>query len=1073
MQRLIPIAVSFAVVLLAYLAYSAAVVPWIEPAAAFGTHSGMTLSSVRGGDNPRLAPLRELFPPGSWELQNPKILESDQLKLLIGDYRTRPDGSVEIRPCTMILLPEGIEDDYMRHRQAVVMQAPAGAVLRFDRPLNLSLVDVGRLVGAQIVGAITIRGQGRSPAADDDLSMSTRDIQMNEQEIWTPHAVQFRYGGTSGLGRQLRIKLQQGRPPGRSAGPSVGGIELVEISRVERLHLELGGAGGVKATPMQQSIPDAAGAASGSIVRRLSGAQPAMPGSLGIDPNLPLEVTCQGPFRCDLVNQVATFEDRVNVWRVHPVGPSDQMNCELLAIYFAGGPAGSSGPAPPDAASGDSPSRTMQVTRIEARGNPVVISAPSEKVYARGQRVEHDLVRGRTTLESDSESVLQREHNEIHARTLFYQAAATGKLGEIFASGPGWIRGQMGERPDQKLFARWNEKLRVQPQEQSQVISLTGGAAVGFDAMGEIAAREIHFWLHELPQEKQGDAMQLLPDRMLALTGVAIQSQQLTGALEERMEIWFEPAGSPSNERWRAGQASVALAPPRILTQYRVPRVAAYPTGGSVLEGAAAPGGAGGRGSAASASVYAVTPVAQGGGAGEDAAGGDLAAPAAASHPLPAQAAGRSHFEIRGRRLRARVALPEHGEAELVELLLEDDVEFKETQTAQPGERPIRITGKQVHAIDAMRPHAAVTVVGEPAKHAHFEGRGLGLTGPNINLNRGVNRLWVDGGGRMDVPIDRDLQGQPLAVPSMLSIDFQKRMEFDGLTARFEQSVVAGTPAQRLMTETLEVIFREPIRFAEGQPQPDAQPKQILCRGGVSMESRTIENGQQVRLDRMQMADLGINLLSGAMTGGGPGWLVSVFHGDDSTLPGQGASGFGRLLPAEREPKPADPNDPGLRCLHVHFRGAMSGNLLSRSVSFERVRTVYAPVRDWMATLDEDDPARLGPGGVIMRCDRLTVNQMTTPLNGRQTVELEADGNIKVDGQGFSARGLRMTYAEAKDLLVLEGDGRTDAELFHQRQVGGEWQQYAARKLLFCPQTSRYLGAIGARTLQLSGLSGE
>ncbi len=75
----------------------------------------------------------------------------------------------------------------------------------------------------------------------------------------------------------------------------------------------------------------------------------------------------------------------------------------------------------------------------------------------------------------------------------------------MLAKGPGWLRGEMADRPGQQLEARWREKLEARPQDQNQVISLLGGARLNFQAMGpmgQLDARDIHFWLHESPQEK-------------------------------------------------------------------------------------------------------------------------------------------------------------------------------------------------------------------------------------------------------------------------------------------------------------------------------------------------------------------------------------------------------------------------------------------------------------------------------------------------------------------------------------------------------------------------------------------
>ena len=124
-----------------------------------------------------------------------------------------------------------------------------------------------------------------------------------------------------------------------------------------------------------------------------------------------------------------------------------------------------------------------------------------------------------------------------------------------------------------------------------------------------------------------------------------------------------------------------------------------------------------------------------------------------------------------------------------------------------------------------------------------------------------------------------------------------------------------------------------------------------------------------------------------------------------------------------------------LHCLHVKFRGSITGNLLRRQLTFhDQVRTSYGPVDNWDAMLTTENPDQLGPRGVTVRCDQLSVVQMLLPVGGRRAVELEALGNAVVENITFTARGNRITYAEAKDLLILEGDGRSDAELWRQLQ---------------------------------------
>jgi hypothetical protein len=199
----------------------------------------------------------------------------------------------------------------------------------------------------------------------------------------------------------------------------------------------------------------------------------------------------------------------------------------------------------------------------------------------------------------------------------------------------------------------------------------------------------------------------------------------------------------------------------------------------------------------------------------------------------------------------------------------------------------------------------------------------------------------------------------------------------------------------------------------------------------------------------MQVSDMAVNLLSGALNGG-PGELSSVRRGAESSL---GAMPFG-------QPNPAAPVPPAaaapLKCLHVIWDGSIVGNVKSRTLQFRgQVRTGYAPVDAWETRIPVDNPDKLGPDGAIVNCGRLTVAEVFTPLGGKKSIELEAFGNAQVEGTTFKALGNRITYAEAKDLLILEGDGRSDANLFRQDRPGDPPTTLAAQKIWFWPKTKR------------------
>ncbi len=1004
MSRTSRIAGSFAIVMIAYWVYALLAVPWIEPTTNRlhpGEITQIERDRARKLVDIQLDQVRAHFPPGGMEalgLKEPKILESNRAKLLFQTYEHHSDGSVVLRPCAIIFAYEGpAEDEAQRRRRSVILEAPGGARLQFDPPLDINRARIGRLVRGQLDGPVTIRSDWKQPGPEDDLLIVTRDIQLTEQTIFTPHPVEFRWGPHFGRGKEMVMKLLAGEPrPGmEAAGTNIVGIESFELRRIERLHLDLG---------------------------------------------QPVEIQCRGPFRFNVLRRVATFSERVDVLKLNPGGPADQIACDLLSLYFAERKAG--------AAKAEPGALDLVAERLECRGNPVVVTAPSRKLNARAPRIEYNLLTEAIVLDGNQEVFLQQGPNEIHAQSLYYQAAKQGGLGRVVAQGPGWFRGRLDKASDRRLEAVWKKRLQVYPHQKKQVISLDGGAELKYQGVGQLQAREIFFWLVESPPAAGDKRTRLRPDRMLARDDVRLNSPQLSGKVNQ-LEVWFEERDRGSGIGDRDSGFGV-----------RDSGVGKRP--------ATAVAGVGNRAVGESSKF-----------SGRRNDGQPMT-------PLPENSQRR--YEVVGRLLQANVLLG-GPQPVMSHLLVEDDVCFREIPISQPGEKPLLIRGDRLEVADASErrtgcqpvPLAVVKITGTPAR---FEGQGLGLTGSNINLDRGANRLWIDGAGRMDLPLPEGLPNQKPVDGGVLTVKWQGGMEFDGGTARFEESVEASGPSQQLRTEKMEVELRRPISFSEPNPPEQPQVEEIRCYGGVAMENRSFDRQQQLNsFDRIQVTDLAVNVQSGALTAGGPGWFNSVSRGAGGL---SGTLGATAGLSSSAERTAAQPNrgtlvqypnvgsstdNPSsknqLHCLTVRFQGSITGNLLRRRLTFHnQVRTARAPVADWDAILPTDNPDALGPDGMTLRCDRLSVVEMSTPTGNRRSVELEALGNTVAEGTTFTARGHRITYAEAKDLLVLEGSGRSYAELFRQLKVGTPPSRAAARKILYWPKTKR-LQLIDAQSLQI------
>ncbi len=1066
MPRLVRISTTFAIVVAAYWAYAFWVVPRIEPP--IGRRAAGPASAPLPPID-RLVGLRQLFRPDDWEVgPNTVVLESEQVKFLVPDreYSGGADNrTVRFEKCTIIFTPHGgSTDEAERVREAVVLQAEKGAELEFDQPFDLKRGSIGRLKAARLNGRIVIRGEGKSPGPEDDIYAVTNDVQLTEQRVWVPHPIEFALGRSSGRGAEMQIKFVPGDAwaSAGSHGLNIAGVESIEVRRLDRLHLD--------PSLFLRQVVDG-------------------PVAGGQEAALPIEIVCRGPFRFDLGQQLATFEDRVDLRRIHPDGPADQMDCDVLAIQFGprrenakstarrqhAGIATREEPPFGDAAYGtvarndarngphDTTPKTdanpaaprgpqglmaLEVRRVEARGNPVVVRAPRQHLETRGESLRYDPWETQLVLEDSREVSIQQEANEIRARRIEYRMGEPGCLGEAVAEGPGWLRGKVDDKLAQPLHAQWRGRLHFRPDEhRQQVLSLLDGAEMNYGALGKLKASEIHFWLNEVPGEAAGASPSprktaIQPDRMLARNQVQMRAAQFNGAVRQ-LEVWFEPPSASPTPRPPPAQPALPRTQANSAVSATVQLARHFPR------------------AARTAWRFATDDSPWSGVAVSQAGVGSLLGPASVD-PAAGRALG-SQFEIEGTLLRARVAgLGER--AEITELIVEGNVRLVESRTTQATDRPLAVAGDRIHVIGAGTPHAAIGLTGNPAR---FEGRGLALVGSNINLNAGTNRLWIDGPGQVELQMDRDLQGRPIeraepgnAPGNPLVIQWHDRMALDGRTVRFDESVVASSGHQQLRAETLEVGFREPIRFHEAHQAARPDIETLVCRGRVLLEGSDAEAGAKMSTELVDVADLVLNRSTGVVRAGGPGRVISVRRQSSQSL-------FPNLV----EPGSATAGSPTpLVYLDVRFQRELTGNLIQRQMVFhEQVRCTYVPVASWDARFDDDSPEAIGPHGATLTCDRLAATQIMAPGTRERAWALEAEGNARAEGQAFLAQALRMTFDQAKGLLVLEGDGRSDATLYVQQQPHQRRASQQSRRILFWPATKQFV-LDGFRSLEIPNL---
>jgi lipopolysaccharide export system protein LptA len=977
MPRLIRFITSFVTVLGAYWLYALLAVPLIEPAAA-GPQQGSVRDrrGAAGRINDRLGELQELVPAEARaQLKTPLIIESDDFRLLLQKYKPQGDGRVTIEPCVLIYSP-GASNEDAELKPPIVLYAPAGAVMVFDQPIDLTSGKiVGRPTSGRLLGEITITSPGESDGPEDDLRIVTRDVQVTPERISTPNAVRFEYGASSGSGRNMVIKLQQGekRPGSTGEPPKVQGIESFELLELDKLHLE----------PPGKSDSNVAVKDDGQFS--------------GLDTQRPLEITCQGPFLFDPIRQYAKFEDRVDVMQLNPVGEADQLNCEVLTLYFSRSRNRLSSLDGGEAKRNllGSENAELQLREIEATGNPVIVRVLSRDAEARGQRLSYDVQRKRVVLEGDNGVWLRHGPNRIDARSIDYTSKGKGRLGEIHSQGPGKLHGELPDAPGREFTVEWGGQLQLEPYEDQHLAILNGGVRLEYLGEGTLNAERIDFWLSELPTGPEPDKLKVIPDRMLVQDQVKINSREAFGNVD-LLKIWFDVVDDTVPLDSAGGVSDVGSPPPT-----------SEPTGGAL------------------------------------AAAFDRREP---SKPV------ERRFHVRGDVAQASV-LVRNDRAHLTKLMLEGAVQLDEIPVVPSNEKPMHLRGDRITVSDAHdMTQTEISVIG---RLATFQGRGMALTGTNINVDAKSNRLWIDGSGKMELPVDRGLKAEPLPHPELLTLTWQKEMNFDGRKVQFEEKVVAQTQGRQLKTEHLEVDFTRKVVFHDLQPKSQSEIKveQLVCRGDVFMEGRTYErvasslsagglmhrvsigNGTDLPAhllpswEQFRASELTVNNTTGDLFARGPGHITTIRLKPKDLFDAR----LGRSGRAQ-EPETSDNQ---LSYLHVQFRAMMTGNMEQELATFHDVtHCIYDEVGSWQTRLDIHNPDLLSKKGMSLKAGRLTVARAPAPAASAPIDRTGSYRECDCRERTFTARGNRITYSEAKDWLILEGNGYAPAELTFQEYIG-------------------------------------
>lgn len=1036
MQNVHPFAqylVALAATVAAYGGYAAWVAPRIEgnPPHVEGIS---TATMELPADDRTQDGLGRWLPAGSWELGQCKTLRTEDTTLYFHDYVTLADGTVQIYPLTIVLGDDPADPG----RVPLIIRAEEQALLQFDRPLQLGGENPGRLLAARMPGGVELLQPDAEGGSGTGLVVRTSNLQLTPQRIFTIEEVSFSRPGSSGSGRNLVIELAHSAPPGAiNAGfATINGLSRMELAFVDHLDISA-----------DDSSPQGGGIATA-------------PNSLQR-----ARIQCRGPLVFDFHDQTARFQDQVVVRSLN--GEGDMLSGDELQVVFDRlvdvDPNGSA------IQSRRVGLPRLKPSRIIAAGKPARLELPSQQASAVAESLEYDLLQERIHARDSRAVIVRQAGHEFVTRSVEYGLREDRSLGTLLAEGPGSlvsvVESQSAGKPSRTWQVTFAEQMTIQPDAAGRLVTVSGAARVAMESGQEIAGQQIRLWLSQdriaAGPGGSGEQWDYQPRRMEVDGDATVGMPGLQGLTQKLVAIWN---GIPAQA---AGGPETALPPrhnmqrlagPLRLGQPPAPRF--FPTAHAVSRPA----------------LPAPAPA-------------PLAAPLVLLLPPPAGTGPAGRQPQRSMRFRSAAVtvhlqtLNGQTTVDQVELAGEVVVEQLE-EAASPDtlpDRSLMITAGQIH----LQPDGTGLWRAHVTDSAVVDSPQLVLRGEDLHLDQAANRMWVVGPGNLElkpakagsVPVQQASTGTPPAPRPVdaVNVSWAGGMIFDGSRVWFEQQVRSdglqsradgGRSQIRSLSAGLTLTLDQPVSFQEprseaggpkvrelllihhlaaGQqvfetaanPGPADSPASVVLEktdfsAGGDTSSRQVVVVPQVRVD----------LESGGILAEGSGGIVHW----------QPAGGGGGNPLFGTPPLPESPaGTPRISCLHVNFDRSLSASSEKGTVDIDgNVRAVFAEVDSWETQLQPDQP-RPPAGATRMVCQHVRIVRWTPSGSESAMTELLATGDAVIQSSTFEARGTRVSYNQQSDMLILEGDSRTEANLWHASKPGAPRDHLVAGKIFYRP----------------------
>lgn len=1048
--------------------------------------------------------LQQAFGPGCEELSRPIRVGSSARGVYMAAevFRFEDDGKkVRLEPVSLAMYGKSVGG---RYPEINTLRAKV-AYLTLDRPIN-GPNDIGnrKIVAGELNGEIKIVHNRRTAAQDDDIDIyiptgpvyfddAQRLIQSNDVLELKDMQSKPEPMRVTAMGMEVHLAPAAApsgsKPPARGkemakdrpAGPSEhreGGVERIVLRSNVNMHLypEPGtgfptpGRGSTAATvqkPPESAAPAGTGRTAPATAAGTNLAAPEAAKPAGPPAKDHIHISTSGPFLYDLTTNRARFDipdnpnrrfpEQVVMIRNPELPSKDQLRCEHLELQFRRKNEGTE-PAKPAA---DEGGYGLQIETARATGKEVVLTSDAEFLEAHGSELFHDARTKQTTLRGDPEMWLLKEGNEIHAREM--EMVDQKGVQQITGRGAGRIHLLDKKTGKRNFHARWKEKFQSGKDGSFDLLTLVGDAAFVDDEALNPADVLLDEQLLGTKTLLKGDLLQVWLE---GKSGGVVGAKEVTPAGDEG-------AGSRRPHQVEATGHVVARAPDmfihdteRLVILFKDVPAAPVPPGAAVAPGKPAPAPSG-IGSflpgMARPEPKPASPVAGGVGTPAKPGAAGLAAPEAPAKPS-------RPIDLSARMVKAYVSRA-GAKTELDELRTEGAVRVLQAP-ASPEDKGVDIRGETLRLTHRADGNLLV-VTGDLAQLRMDK---LFIIGPEINVDQAANTAWVNGIGAMQMETTTDFQGGKLARPVPLEVHWNKRMDFDGDSVEFHGGIQAEQGTSRLACESLQVYLDRPVSLKEGNKggQP-ARARKLTCDRSVRVEEKVyaVPGGPLASYRRLDCVELTVNNDDSYVHGKGPGWVRLV-------QPGGGELGAGGLsptpaapgTPAPASPRPVRPDparpvgpDDEWKLTLINYYERMSADNKNRTANFwDEVKVLHVP---W----DRDKPDgpvdldrlidKLPPGGIYLRCDRLTVySRLEQERRGQQ---MDALGRVEVKatdakGQTFWGNADEVHFDEEKDQVIFVGREGGRARLYLVEAPGTPPKVVTGNKIIYLRRKGEFTG---------------